>query len=89
MDKLILFIEKIDSELTHINLKKKSMITLITLISRISAFISLLFLFSSFSLNMSIIQVVFVSTFVTLMLIIPFQGVGGFGSYEIWLIMAL
>lgn len=87
--KFILFIEKIDSELSHINSKKRGMIAFLTLISRISAFISLLFLFRSFNLNVSIIQIIFISTFITLMLIIPFQGVGGFGSYEIWVTLAL
>lgn len=89
IEKLINFLEKIDAELTHINSKKKGIITLLTLFSRISIFISFFFLFRSVDIHISIIHIIFISTLVTLMLIIPFQGIGGFGSYEIWVTMGL
>lgn len=87
--KMIVFMERINDDLTHINSKKKNMVIFLTLISRISIFISFLFLFKSLNLNISIVQAVFISTFATIMLIIPVQGLGGFGSYEIWITMAL
>ena len=89
VNKFILYIENIDKELKEISLKKKDLLIFLTLMSRLSVYIFFFFLFKSFHLNITIIQVIFVSTFVTLMLIIPFQGLGGFGSYEIWVTMAL
>lgn len=89
INKFFLYIENIDKELKEINLKKKDLLIFLTLIARLSVYIFFFFLFKSFNLDLTIVQVIFVSTFVTLMLIIPFQGLGGFGSYEIWVTMAL
>ena len=88
-DKFIIYIENIDKELKDIGLKKKDMLLLLTLIARLSVYASFFFLLKSLNLNITISQVIFVSTFITLMLIIPLQGLGGFGSYEIWTTMAL
>ncbi|RZV38735.1 MAG: flippase-like domain-containing protein [Candidatus Acidulodesulfobacterium acidiphilum] len=89
INKFILYIKNIDNELKEINIKKKDILVLFTLMGRLSVYASFFFLFKSLNLNITINQVIFVSTFVTLMLIIPFQGLGGFGSYEIWVTMAL
>jgi len=89
VDKFVLYIEDIDKELKEIGLKKKDMLIFLTLTARLSVYVSFFFLFKSLNLNITITQVIFVSTFITLMLIIPFQGLGGFGSYEIWATMAL
>jgi hypothetical protein len=89
IDRMVTFISNLDKELTYINSNKKKIITFLTILSRLFIFISFYFLLVSINANVSFIQTIFISTFITLMMIIPLQGVGGFGSYEIWATMAL